>query len=72
MWHEGKVLFVCVDSSEDTYLYIADEADVDAFYEEHPDADRFEVATSVGRELTEDEALKLRQSVPEILGGLCY
>lgn len=65
---EGKVLFVCVDSDEDEYFYVADADAVDAYYEEHPNADRFEVATTIGRDLTDEE----RAALPEISGALAY
>lgn len=69
---QDKILFVIVDSSEDTYLMVADEAEVDAYYDKKPHADQMEVATRVGRELTDEEALKLRQLVPDIRGVVAY
>lgn len=65
---EGKTIFVCVDSDEDTTLYIADEDDVEAYYDDNPDADVWAVAREVGRPMTEAEQALL----PNIQGGLVY
>jgi ribosomal 50S subunit-associated protein YjgA (DUF615 family) len=65
---EGKTVFVIVDSDEDTYLYIADDDAIGAFYDEHPHADGQQVATEIGRELTEEE----NAALPTIQGAVGY
>jgi hypothetical protein len=65
----GQILFVCVDSDEDTYLMVANEEDVEAYYAEHPNADKFQCANAVARYLTDEE----QESLPyEVEGTLAY
>jgi hypothetical protein len=41
-------------------------------YDEHPNADRFEVANAVGRNLTDEEQLAVNQFAGEVVGALAY
>lgn len=66
---KNKTLFVCVDSDEDTHLYIADNEAVERYWKDHPLANIFEVATEIGRELTPEEI----DLIPfDIMGALAY